>query len=702
MNELGGFRNDLSVAPHRPRHRGQGRARRGGLLGGVPVRARATSPASRTRVVRTDKVDPATNEEAVALWRITRQGSRRAQGRPGRRRTPSIELALATIPGFFGVGGGPARPSPTACTARRSSRPSSCPSTSCVLGGDADGGRLGRARRRRSRSTPAAGPDRAARPAAPTRRGAARPRGRRPLGRQGRQRQPRRVRPQRPRRGPGSTAFLTVERLRALLPEARRPRGRAPRLPNLWSLNFVIHGLLQEGVAASTRQDGQAKSLGEWLRARVVDLPAALVGCHERGDDVPAPARSGAAAGPCRPRGRCSRRDDRAGSPTGSARSSTSSGRSFARRLRRPHHGRDRGPARTARCARSTGWRRAGTSWCSPWSTAPAGGSAATAIGAPSSPTWRRSMPLRAYLSAATVAVSRTTEAYARDLAAMPAAQRRNGDHADYVVAVTRTPARPRRGARRHRAPSTPRPSPTCIASLGQDFVRARGDGHAALVAQGGGRRGRRHHPARPRLTPVRTSAVTYVRMRTNRLADVGGGQGRGAGDVPEVVLDVVEVVASDRLDGERGAVAAAARCAPSRRRTRPRSGRTAASRPPPAPPRPGGVLLPVAVGDGRGVLVPVLEERVVLGEHRRRRGGVEAEHVADVAGVLERRPRASGAAGRTSGPASNAAQWRMPRCARRRSSRRPGEASKPQSGQRGRAPTSSPCRRARSACAET
>ena len=46
---------------------------------------------------------------------------------------------------------------------------------------------------------------------------------------------------------------------------------------------------------------------------------------------------------------------------------------------------------------------------------------------------------VRAYLSAATVAVNGTTEAYSRDLAAMPAARRRNGDHADYVVAVTRT-----------------------------------------------------------------------------------------------------------------------------------------------------------------------------------------------------------------------------------------------------------------------
>lgn len=46
---------------------------------------------------------------------------------------------------------------------------------------------------------------------------------------------------------------------------------------------------------------------------------------------------------------------------------------------------------------------------------------------------------LRAYLGAATVAVSSTTEAYARDLDAMPAAQRRNDEHADYVVAVART-----------------------------------------------------------------------------------------------------------------------------------------------------------------------------------------------------------------------------------------------------------------------
>ena len=52
---------------------------------------------------------------------------------------------------------------------------------------------------------------------------------------------------------------------------------RRHRLPALRSLYFVIVGILEEGVAASTRQDGQAKSLGEWLRARVVDLPEALL-----------------------------------------------------------------------------------------------------------------------------------------------------------------------------------------------------------------------------------------------------------------------------------------------------------------------------------------------------------------------------------------------------------------------------------------
>lgn len=45
---------------------------------------------------------------------------------------------------------------------------------------------------------------------------------------------------------------------------------------------------------------------------------------------------------------------------------------------------------------------------------------------------------VRAYLAAATVAVSGTTQAFAGDLAAVPAAQRLEDAHAGYLVAVTR------------------------------------------------------------------------------------------------------------------------------------------------------------------------------------------------------------------------------------------------------------------------
>jgi hypothetical protein len=45
---------------------------------------------------------------------------------------------------------------------------------------------------------------------------------------------------------------------------------------------------------------------------------------------------------------------------------------------------------------------------------------------------------LRAYLRAATVAVARTTAAFARDMATVPAAQRLNDAHSNYLVAIAR------------------------------------------------------------------------------------------------------------------------------------------------------------------------------------------------------------------------------------------------------------------------
>ena len=91
--------------------------------------------------------------------------------------------------------------------------------------------------------------------------------------------------PHEPCDGFGAVAELG-EDLRGVLSLERRGTLHAPgralevdryALPAIRSLNFVLHGLLQEGVAAATRQDPQAKSLGEWLRARLADLPEELL-----------------------------------------------------------------------------------------------------------------------------------------------------------------------------------------------------------------------------------------------------------------------------------------------------------------------------------------------------------------------------------------------------------------------------------------
>jgi hypothetical protein len=70
---------------------------------------------------------------------------------------------------------------------------------------------------------------------------------------------------------------LTERKLIELLPETGKYTVTRHLLPNLRAVNFVIEGLLQEGVAASTRFDPQGKALGEWLRAREVDVPAELL-----------------------------------------------------------------------------------------------------------------------------------------------------------------------------------------------------------------------------------------------------------------------------------------------------------------------------------------------------------------------------------------------------------------------------------------
>ncbi|MEM1181674.1 MAG: acyclic terpene utilization AtuA family protein [Acidobacteriota bacterium] len=67
--------------------------------------------------------------------------------------------------------------------------------------------------------------------------------------------------------------FLTVDTLRELIPEARDLEVDRHRFPNLRALNFVLRGFLGDGVAASLATDPQAKGLGEFLLAQVVDVP---------------------------------------------------------------------------------------------------------------------------------------------------------------------------------------------------------------------------------------------------------------------------------------------------------------------------------------------------------------------------------------------------------------------------------------------
>ncbi|MGW7385907.1 acyclic terpene utilization AtuA family protein [Streptomyces sp. NPDC054794] len=70
---------------------------------------------------------------------------------------------------------------------------------------------------------------------------------------------------------------LTADRFRQLLPESRELTVVRHPLPNLHALNFVVEGILGEGVAAQHRFDPQAKALGEWLRSRHLDIPEALL-----------------------------------------------------------------------------------------------------------------------------------------------------------------------------------------------------------------------------------------------------------------------------------------------------------------------------------------------------------------------------------------------------------------------------------------
>jgi hypothetical protein len=70
---------------------------------------------------------------------------------------------------------------------------------------------------------------------------------------------------------------LTVDAVRELLPEARKLPITRHLLPELRAVNFVIEGLLGQGVAYQARFDPQAKGLGEWLRSRHFEIPEDII-----------------------------------------------------------------------------------------------------------------------------------------------------------------------------------------------------------------------------------------------------------------------------------------------------------------------------------------------------------------------------------------------------------------------------------------
>ena len=272
-NEMGGFRSEITVALT-----GLDIEAKAALVSEAFWRACPHEPADYAkvveRVVRTDKADPATNEEAAAVWRLTVYGDDEA--RLGRTLSDSMnELALATIPGMYSPGSA-ARPRAFGIYRPATVPAEGVPQYVTLLDGQ------------RTVVDPLPIPDE---PASPVPSPAPTVDGRywgptlpTPLGRV--------VGTRSGDKGGNANlgvfarsgdafewldGFLSIQRLGELLPEAAPLRVDRHRLPNIWSLNFVIHGLLGDGVAASHRQDPQAKSLGEWLRARVVDVPEALL-----------------------------------------------------------------------------------------------------------------------------------------------------------------------------------------------------------------------------------------------------------------------------------------------------------------------------------------------------------------------------------------------------------------------------------------
>ena len=271
MNELGGYRNSFSVA-----------------LTGLDIEEKAAFAQAtfwdscpytpedfqsiRSEVIRTDKPDADQQEKATAIWKVTVKD--KDERKVGRSFTDAmIHTVLASIPGMYSLSSGP-----TASTPYGIYRPATIPAELVpqyvhMLDGETT----------MIESTNPQGPpfeyesdQPPPSPAGPT--------SSVPIGavcgtRSG------------DKGGDANLGIyarndttwawldnaLTIEQLKNLLPETQNLIIERYRYPKIRSLNFLIRGLLQEGVAASTRQDPQAKALGEWLRSRQIEIPIQVI-----------------------------------------------------------------------------------------------------------------------------------------------------------------------------------------------------------------------------------------------------------------------------------------------------------------------------------------------------------------------------------------------------------------------------------------
>ena len=72
--------------------------------------------------------------------------------------------------------------------------------------------------------------------------------------------------------------YLTVDEFKRLLPDMAPFEVERHDMPNLRAMNFYIKGILGTGAVSNNRLDKQAKSLGEYLRAKHIEAPLDLVG----------------------------------------------------------------------------------------------------------------------------------------------------------------------------------------------------------------------------------------------------------------------------------------------------------------------------------------------------------------------------------------------------------------------------------------